>query len=81
VTFARQELAERTANLAVQGVFIGTSSWKYSGWCGLLYDRTRYEDRGKFAETRFKRECLREYAEVFKTVCVDAGCYTFPSQQ
>ena len=37
--------------------------------------------RGKFAETRFKRECLREYAEVFKTVCVDAAYYTFPSTQ
>ena len=35
----------------------------------------------KFAETRFKRDCLAEYAEVFKTVCVDAAYYTFPSQQ
>jgi uncharacterized protein YecE (DUF72 family) len=24
---------------------------------------------------------LAEYAEVFKTVCVDAAYYTFPSQQ
>ena len=45
------------------------------------YDRSRYEYRGKFAETRFKRECQREYAEVFKTVCVDAAYYAFPSQQ
>ena len=47
----------------------------------MLYDRARYEYRGKFAETRFKRDCLAEYAEVFKTVCVDAAYYTFPSQQ
>jgi hypothetical protein len=47
----------------------------------MLYDRSRYEWRGKFAETRFKRDCLAEYAEVFKTVCVDAAYYTFPSQQ
>lgn len=47
----------------------------------MLYDRARYEDRGKFAMTRFNRECLAEYAEVFKTVCVDAAYYTFPSQQ
>ena len=47
----------------------------------MLYDCARYEYRGKFAETRFKRDCLREYAEVFKTVCVDAAYYTFPSQQ
>jgi len=29
----------------------------------MLYDRARYEYRGKFAETRFKRDCLAEYAE------------------
>jgi hypothetical protein len=29
--------------------------------------------RGKVAKTRFERECLSEYAEVFKTVCVDAA--------
>jgi hypothetical protein len=69
VNFNRQDLAERAASLATQGVYIGTSSWKYPGWCGMLYDRTRYEYRGKFAETRFKRDCLREYAEVFKTRC------------
>jgi len=81
VTFAREQLAQQAASLAVQGVFVGTSSWKYPGWCGMLYDCARYEWRGKFAESRFKRECLAEYAEVFKTVCVDAAYYTFPSQQ
>jgi hypothetical protein len=39
----------------------------------MLYDRVHYEYWGKFAETRFKRNCLSEYAEVFKTVCVDAA--------
>lgn len=47
----------------------------------MLYDRSRYEYRGKFAETRFNRDCLAEYAEVFKTVCVDAAYYNFPSRQ
>ncbi len=74
-------MAQQAATLAAQGVFIGTSSWKYPGWCGMLYDPARYEYRGKFAQTRFNRDCLREYAEVFKTVCVDAAYYTFPSQQ
>ncbi len=81
MNISRQDLAERAASLAVQGVYVGTSSWKYTGWCGTIYDRVRYEYRGKFAETRFKRDCLREYAEVFKTVCVDAAYYSFPSQQ
>jgi len=73
VNLTRQDLAERAASLATLGVYIGMSSWKYTGWCGTIYDRSRYEYRGKLAETRFKRDCLREYAEVFKTVCVDAG--------
>ena len=68
MNLTRQELADQAALLAVQGVYIGTSSWKYPGWCGMLYDRARYEYRGKFAETRFKRDWLAEYAEVFKMV-------------
>ncbi|MDB6055463.1 MAG: hypothetical protein JWN25_2986, partial [Verrucomicrobiales bacterium] len=62
-----------------QGLFIGTSSWKYTGWCGKLYDEARYVWRGKLAESRFNKNCLKEYAEVFKTVCVDAAYYTFPT--
>ena len=81
MTFSREQLADQAANLAAQGVFIGTSSWKYPGWFGMLYDRARYEYRGRFVQARFNRECLAEYAEVFKTVCVDAAYYTFPSQQ
>ena len=44
----------------------------------VIYDEQRYNYRGKFAETRFERDCLVEYAEVFKTVCVDAAYYQFP---
>jgi uncharacterized protein YecE (DUF72 family) len=47
----------------------------------MLYTPARYEYRGKFAQTRFNRDCLTEYAQVFKTVCVDAAYYTLPSQQ
>src|SRR5215470_8320437 len=77
----RENLKQQSADLAIQGVFIGTSSWKYPGWRGMLYDSARYEYRGKFAESRFNRGCLAEYAEVFKTVCVDAAYYNFPSRQ
>jgi uncharacterized protein YecE (DUF72 family) len=58
---------------------VGTSSWKYEGWLGQLYSAERYEYRGRVAKSRFERDCLGEYAEVFKTVCVDAAYYTFPS--
>jgi uncharacterized protein YecE (DUF72 family) len=74
-------MKQRLVDLAAQGVFVGTSSWKYPGWRGALYDPARYEWHGKFSESRFNRNCLSEYAEVFKTVCVDAAYYTFPSQQ
>jgi uncharacterized protein YecE (DUF72 family) len=79
--FSREHLRQQAAALARQGVFIGTSSWKYPGWCGQLYDRSRYEWRGQFADSRFQRDCLAEYAEVFKTVCVDAAYYAFPTQR
>jgi uncharacterized protein YecE (DUF72 family) len=67
------------AELAAKGIFVGASSWKYDGWFGQLYTPARYEYRGKVAKTRFERDCLSEYAEVFKTVCVDAAYYTFPN--
>ena len=74
----REFLRNSAATLGASGVFIGTSSWKYPGWRGQLYESARYEWRGKFAQTRFEKNCLAEYAEVFKTVCVDAAYYTFP---
>jgi hypothetical protein len=58
--------------LARGEIFIGTSSWKYPGWCGQLYDEQRYLTRNKFSETKFERECLMEYAQTVSTVCVDA---------
>jgi uncharacterized protein YecE (DUF72 family) len=74
-------MAPRLAHLAGQGVYIGTSSWKYPGWRGLLYDEARYVWRGRFAESRFERFCLAEYAEVFKTVSVDAAYYRYPDHR
>src|SRR5215217_2476495 len=74
----RETLKAGVAELARAGVFIGTSSWKYAGWRGQLYDESRYVFRGRLSETRFERLCLAEYAEVFQTVCVDAAYYKFP---
>jgi hypothetical protein len=76
----RERIQEQAASLAVQAVYVGTSSWKYAGWMGQSYSAERYEYRGKVARTRFERDCLREYAEVFKAVCVDAACYMFPNE-
>lgn len=79
--FVREQVQAKTAALAAEGIFIGTSSWKYEGWLGSLYDEQRYVYRGKFAKSRFERDCLAEYAEVFKTVCVDAAYYDFPRRE
>jgi uncharacterized protein YecE (DUF72 family) len=79
MAFDREQIKEKAAALAAKGVFIGTSSWKYEGWLGQLYTPERYEYRGKVAKTRFERDCLQEYAEVFKTVCFDGAYYNFPT--
>ena len=62
-------------------LYLGTSSWKYEGWLGQIYDEQRYLTRGKLSQKRFETECLEEYAEIFPAVCVDAGYYRFPSEK
>ena len=81
MSFDRDQMKAAAGRLAREGVFLGTSSWKYPGWRGQLYDTDRYVWRGKFSEARFERLCLAEYAEVFKTVCVDAAYYKFPDHR
>jgi len=81
MSFDRETMKAKAAQLAAKGVYIGTSSWKYEGWLDQLYTPARYEYRGKVATKRFERDCLSEYAEVFKTVCVDAAYYTFPRRE
>ncbi|HUP02954.1 MAG TPA: DUF72 domain-containing protein [Bryobacteraceae bacterium] len=77
--FDRAGLAARLKELASRGIFIGGSSWKYEGWLGQIYSRERYLARGRFSQTAFQAECLREYAETFPTVCGDFAFYQFPS--
>src|SRR2546425_4530147 len=77
----RDNLEQQLTALATRGVLIGTSSWKYPGWRGQLYDDARYVWHGRFSEARFERLCLSEYAQVLKTVCVDAAYYKFPDSR
>jgi len=63
---------DRLRRWAERGIFFGTSSWKYPGWKGQVYNR-RYA-----SQKDFERECLREYAELFPTVCADFALYDFP---
>jgi uncharacterized protein YecE (DUF72 family) len=73
----RQKLALQLRALTQRGVYLGTSSWKYPGWFGSIYERDRYVWRGRFSEARFEKNCLREFAETFPAVSVDASYYQF----
>lgn len=48
----KAKLQSAVERLAASNILIGTSSWKYPGWCELIYDEQRSCYRGKRAETR-----------------------------
>jgi uncharacterized protein YecE (DUF72 family) len=77
--FDRDQLRDRLHRLAVRGVSIGGSSWKYEGWLDQIYSRDRYQVRGRFSKKLFEETCLSEYATVFPAVCGDFAFYQFPS--
>jgi uncharacterized protein YecE (DUF72 family) len=79
--FPRDLLADRLRQLAARNILIGGSSWKYEGWLGQIYRRERYLSRGRFSKKLFEAECLREYSEVFPTVCGDFAFYQFPAPE
>ena len=64
-----------------QGIYFGTSSWKYEGWLGSIYTPERYTTRGKFSRKKFEDECLAEYAETFPAVGGDFSFYQFPTPE
>ena len=66
---------ERLRRWASQGIYFGSSSWKYPGWKGIVYNRS-YPSKKVF-----DRECLTEYAELFPTVCADFALYDFPDRE
>jgi uncharacterized protein YecE (DUF72 family) len=74
-----KRLAPRLHALAAQGVYFGTSSWKYEGWLGSVYSPERYATRGKFSTRKFEDTCLTEYSRTFPTVCGDFAFYKFPT--
>ncbi len=80
MSFDKSKMKLAAAALAQRGVYIGTSSWRYLGWRGMLYSDERYQVHGRFSKRQFTRLCLGEYAAVFKTVCVDSAYYKFPTR-
>lgn len=80
-SFDRDELAARLKALAARHIYIGGSSWKYEGWLGQIYSRSRYLTRGRFSQKAFNDTCLQEYAQTFPTVCGDFAFYQFPTEE
>ena len=64
---------ERIRRWSSKGVLFGSSSWKYPGWKGQVYNRAYPSQKV------FERECLSEYSELFPTVSADFALYDFPS--
>jgi len=57
---------------AARGLYLGTSSWKYRGWEGMIY-------RGGYSsEAQFQRASLREYTAAFPCVGVDFTYFSWP---
>jgi uncharacterized protein YecE (DUF72 family) len=79
VAFDRDLLRDRLSALAARNIFVGGSSWKYEGWLGQIYSRSRYLVRGRFSKKLFEDTCLSEYASVFPAVCGDFAFYQFPA--
>ncbi len=66
-------LTDRARRLAGDsGIYLGTSSWRYDGWRGLVYN-DHYPSK-----KAFHQRCLEEYARHFPAVGVDATFYKFP---
>lgn len=75
----KQQLSPILKDLAQSGLYVGTSSWKYEGWLGSIYEPDRYSTRGRFSKTQFERNCLKEFTEIFHTVSGDFAFYQFPT--
>src|SRR5262245_22514049 len=68
----RAELASLAAKLPPR-LRLGTSSWTFEGWQGLVYRRA-------YTKASFQRDSLAEYVEhpLFRTVGIDSTYYTPP---
>jgi uncharacterized protein YecE (DUF72 family) len=79
--FSHERDTPRLKELAKRGIYLGTSSWKYEGWIGQVYNADYSGPRSKVQKKRFEAECLSEYASIFPTVCLDEGYWRFPERE
>jgi uncharacterized protein YecE (DUF72 family) len=67
-----QKNAPRIKRWASKGIYFGSSSWKYPGWRGQVYNKDYTSKKA------FNDNALAEYSELFPTVCADFALYDFP---
>jgi hypothetical protein len=65
MTFVRENVQAAMAELAGQGIFVGTSSWKYAGWRGQLYSDDRYVWR-VYVNNRLEGNALKTIAGILE---------------
>lgn len=68
-------VGERLWSLARQGIYFGSSSWKYESWKGTIYVDSYTSKKD------FEANCLEEYARVFPAVGGDFSFYNWPSDE
>jgi uncharacterized protein YecE (DUF72 family) len=75
LTFSRESIAKVVAQLP-ESLYLGTSSWTYPGWTGLIYERP-------YPKTGATVRMLAEYARypLFRTVGVDSFFYRPPTPE
>ena len=59
-----------TASALAANIYLGTSSWSFAGWNGLVYD-------GQYAEPKLARDGLQAYGQhpLFRSVGIDRTFY------
>ncbi len=67
--------AREVFRLSAEGVYLGTTSWKYRGWEGMIYAG------GYESEAQFQRASLREYTHYFPTVGADFTFFAYPTPE
>lgn len=77
--FQRNRIKHFLSRLASEhNLFLGTTSWRFPGWCGTLYDEDLYLWGKHFSQKRFEENCIGEYASVFRSVEIDSTYYAMP---
>jgi uncharacterized protein YecE (DUF72 family) len=68
-------MREKIQSLKKKNIFIGTSSWKYEGWKGIVYNDSYRTTKD------FNERALAEYAKHYTTVGVDHTFYHWPTEK